>query len=179
MRRDFRRSCLLVLSLAMTLAAGTSTLGTSAADDLTLNQKVPNKAEKDTVGAATTKIVRDTAAFKALIKNDSADIVFKDEEPTGKPDHYMTTRLRDKTDALAGKVKAEWPGKKLRVTEAWDEQDEHSANSTHYEARAVDITVSDMDATKLGRLGRLAVDAGFDWVFYENATHVHASVKKD
>ena len=145
--------------------------------DLSQGEKVPNKSENDVVGAATTKIKRNTTNFNSLKKNTNPDIVFKDEEQ-GQADHFMTERLKEKVDALAKKVKEEWPGKKLRITEAWDEQDEHSANSTHYEARAVDITVSDQDNTKLGRLGQLAVDAGFDWVFFENAFHIHASVKK-
>ena len=45
-------------------------------------------------------------------------------------------------------------------------------------AKAVDITVSDQDANKLGRLGRLAVNAGFEWGYNENSAHVHASMKK-
>jgi Hedgehog amino-terminal signalling domain len=150
-----------------------------AADDLLERQKVPNKAEKDVVGESMVTIVRGSVAFMALVRNDNPDIVFKDEESFGQPDHYMTKRLRDKVDVLADKVKTEWPGRKLRVIEAWDEQDEHTAHSTHYEGRAVDISVSDRDGAKLGRLGRLAVEAGFDWVYFENLAHVHASVKRD
>lgn len=168
----FALSMAATMSLAVCSAAGARVAG----DDLRLGDKVPNKGEKDVGGAATKKIKRGTPEFVALQKNNNPDIVFKDEEK-GEADHYMTDRLKEKADELAKKVKAEWPGKKLRITEAWDEQDEHSANSTHYEARAADITVSDQDPKKLGRLGRLAVEAGFDWVFYEDASHIHASVK--
>lgn len=147
------------------------------ADDLKLGEKVPNKAEAAVVGAATTKIKRGTPEFAALVENTNSDIVFKDEEGTG-ADRMMTTKLQAKLDALAGLVKSEWSGVKLRVTEAWDEDNEHSTNSVHYEARGVDLTTSDIDGSKLGRLGRLAVNAGFEWVFYENAQHVHASMSK-
>jgi hypothetical protein len=146
-------------------------------DDLVLGQKVPNQAERDVVGAADSKIKRGTPEFVALVKNQNANIVFKDEEGTG-ADRMMTSRLNDKVNALAAQVKAEWPTLKLRVTEAWDEDDEHGPNSVHYEARAVDITTSDQDGAKLGRLGRLAVRSGFEWVFYENESHVHASMSK-
>lgn len=145
---------------------------------LTLGQKVPNKNETDTVGAITAKIVRGTPEFNTLVTNTNANIVFKDEEGTG-ADKMMSKRMKEKLDKLAELVKNEWPALKLRVTECWDENNEHSPTSTHYEGRGADLTVSDVDKNKLGRLGQLAVDAGFDWVFYEDESHIHVSVKKD
>lgn len=111
-----------------------------------------------------------------LVRCDHPLIVFKDEEGTG-ADRMMTERLRGSLIKLADLVCAEWGGVKLRVTDAWDEQNEHSPNSTHYEGRAADLTTSDRDSGKLGRLADLAVTAGFDWTFYENSAHVHVSVR--
>lgn len=121
--------------------------------------------------------MRGTPEFARLVEVTDASVVFKDEEGTG-ADRTMTPRLRDKLLALAALTATEWPGKKVRVTEAWDEDGEHAGASLHYEGRAADISVSDKDGAKLGRLAQLAVNAGFDWVFFEDSRHVHVSVKK-
>lgn len=128
-------------------------------------------------GAITKKIKRTDPEFGNLVSNTNNLIVFKDEEGTG-ADRMMTQRLSDRLDVLATEVNAEWPGVKLRVTEAWDEDGEHAGNSLHYEGRGADLTTYPIDGSKLGRLGRLAVDAGCDWVWYEDANHIHVSVKK-
>ncbi|WP_029077494.1 hypothetical protein [Bradyrhizobium sp. th.b2] len=146
-------------------------------DDLTQGQKVPNASETATCGAIAKKIKRTDPEFATLVSNQNASIVFKDEEGTG-ADRMMSTRLQAKLDALASLVSAEWAGVKLRVTEAWDENDEHLPTALHYEGRAADITTQPPDGAKLGRLARLAVNAGCDWVFYEDTSHVHVSVKK-
>jgi len=151
--------------------------GMSAEAALKRGEKIPNQSEADTVGAATHQIKRGTEEFKALIRNGNADIVFKNEENTD-ADRMMTPRLNEKVNALAALVKSEWPELSLRITEAWDENNEHSGNSTHYEARGADMTASDKEGSKLGRLARLAVNAGFDWVFFEDSKHIHASVSK-
>ena len=146
--------------------------------DLLLGQRVPDAAEAMAVGALEAPVTRRAAAFARLVRYDGVGVVFKDEEGTS-ADRMMTPRLRERVVRLATLVSKEWPDLTLRITEAWDEAREHGDTSIHYEVRAADITTSDVDAKKLGRLARLSVDAGFGWVYYESASHVHVSVARE
>jgi hypothetical protein len=144
---------------------------------LTLGQWVPRLSERDAIGPVQTAVGRRTPAFRSLTQSQDPLILFKDEESTG-ADRVMTPRLSQRLSRLNRLVQAEWDGVRVRVTEAWDEDREHGPQSAHYAGRAVDLTTSDLDGDKLGRLAFLAVQAGFDWVYFEDRTHVHASVRK-
>jgi hypothetical protein len=80
------------------------------------------------------------------------------------------------------KVRQYWHGEvKVKVIRAYDDGEgkkrKNDPKSLHYEGRAVDITTSDSDRKKYAMLGRLAIDAGFDWVRYPSRAYIHASVK--
>lgn len=146
-------------------------------DDLKLGDRVPDKTEAAVVKEATAPIKRGSPEFDALTVNANADVGFDSDDA-----HRMTAKVSDKVNALASLVKVEWTGYKLHVNAAWSDDPVHKPKSTHLEGRAVDIVVEDStgkkDKTKLGRLGRLAVKAGFEWVWFEDANHVHASMSK-
>lgn len=148
----------------------------AARDVFRVGDYAPGRPEIEVVGGVDKPIRRRSKDYARLVECDHDAIVFKDEEKNG-ADRRMTRRTHERLHALARLVDREWPGKKPRVTEAWDEDIEHGDKSVHYEGRALDLTVSDVDSSKLGRLSALARDAGFDWVYFEDATHVHVSTR--
>ncbi len=135
----------------------------------------PVISEKNASGVLGERISRNSEGFKRLVRGDPTELVFKDEEGTG-ADLVMSPRLRDRLMRLSELVETEWPGTRVRITEAWDEQNEHGLGSLHYAGRAADITTSELGSSRLSRLAGLAIAAGFDWVYYEGS-HVHVSVK--
>lgn len=166
---------------ALLLAAGCDSGHVPAlsrhSSELWLGQAVPSEREEEAIGTVSVRVSRGRRNYRELIRNDNPDLVFKDEERTG-ADRMMTARLAQRLNRLSLLVGREWLGVRLRVTDAWDEQHEHRRGSAHYEGRAADLTTSDLDPRKLGRLGYLAVEAGFDWVYYENRRHIHVSVRR-
>ena len=172
---------LLVLLLASLLVLTITAL--KKCRQFKIGDKVPNLRETDkkASGPSGGVIKWNTPRFhNELVFNDNPCIVFKDEDNNPhKPNHYMTPRCKEKADKLAELVMKQWKGIKLRITAAWAEESGHTNNSLHYSGRALDITTSDRDLKKYGKLASLAVKGGFDWVFYEDKLHVHVSCKDE
>jgi hypothetical protein len=122
--------------------------------------------------------VVNTGAFRADQRNHQDEDFLMDPNAAAALTALVALVEREWRDPFTGEAAV-----RVRVTEAYDSLIEHSSTSTHYQGRALDLTTSPVPAADgptrrhwYGRLSRLAVCAGFDWVFFENAAHVHASV---
>lgn len=176
-------------------------------EGMRVHEKWPGAAEAEVVGLVPEeeRIPREVA-FGLLTDfrlADAFDLVeFKNEEVNDlgatrrdernhvDEDFLMDPNAAAAVSALAALVRDEWvdpfsgvSAQRLRITESYDALIEHSVQSTHYQGRGIDLTVTPIPVASpeergewYGRLSRLSVCAGFDYVLFENLYHVHASV---
>lgn len=148
--------------------------------------------EAQAIGPFDTQIARDkqtapSEGFRRLRVSQNGLIEYADDE-TGtdvpKADHVMSYHLKNRVDTLAALVLAKWPDRKLKVLEAWDESNGHGSRSPHYEGRAVELTLvttgttDPPDDASLSLLAWLATQADFDFVRFDTAGFVYASVRE-
>ena len=104
---------------------------TSGSQELTLNQRFPDKEETDVCGTIRDVIQRDSGRFRRiLIRNTNNQAEYVDDDA-----RRMTSRTKSKLDVLASLVNNVWKGLvKVRVIRAWTDQVEASdPTSLHYE----------------------------------------------
>lgn len=178
------------------------------APELAIHEHWPGPAESQVVGLVPEedRIPREVA-FGLLTDfrlSQVYDLVeFKNEEVTDLPatrrderahvdeDYLMDPNAAAAVEVLAGLVRDEWvdpvsgrSAQRLRITESYDALIEHSVQSTHYQGRGIDLTLTPVPVASpqgrrawYGRLAQLSICAGFDYVLFENEFHVHASVR--
>ncbi|XP_010209644.1 PREDICTED: sonic hedgehog protein, partial [Tinamus guttatus] len=149
---------------------------------LAYKQFIPNVAEK-TLGASGRyegKITRNSERFKELTPNYNPDIIFKDEENTGadrlmtqvEPRRYLYLCLLTSLSNPKGRIC-------LSIFERppFPSPPPPPAPQTRL-VPPLNVNPISPD-NKYGILARLAVEAGFDWVYYESKAHIHCSVKAE
>ncbi|XP_067023578.1 protocadherin Fat 4-like isoform X2 [Acropora muricata] len=143
---------------------------------LSLGQRYPDAAEIATCGNIRDIIRRNSARFrKILVRNTNNEIDFANDDC-----RRMTARAKSKIDVLASRVRGRWSNVRLRVILGWTDQTPVDTQKLlHYEGRALRLQTSDRDSSKLRTLAGLAVEAGFDWVYYASSSYIHASVIRD
>lgn len=128
-------------------------------------------------------------SFKNEEQRDLPGRISADERDHQDEDFLMDPQVAESLRILGDLSGQEWrtyftdePAYDLRITEAFDSLGEHRDVSTHYQGRALDLTLTPVPRGNLatrrafyGRLTRLAVCAGFGYSLFENRFHVHVS----
>lgn len=166
-------------------------ISTAIPIDIAIGQMLPNVSESKAAGLSKLS-KREAKSVKTrpvvLVNFNKAYgnniVIFKNEESSvfARDDEYMTASTASKLNVLAEKVKKSLPNSTIRVTEAFDKNGEHANYSTHYDGRALDLTLVNQEGAlnnkNLSALAILAREAGFDWVFYEDSFHIHVSSQR-
>lgn len=117
-------------------------------------------------------------------------LIVKDEEaPQFKgSDYYMSARTRTCVKELASQVFRATNGKVIiRITEAYSDRKDgdkpHERGSLHYQGQAVDVTAVAVRSralvpSELGRIGYFAWRSGCDFVWFEDASHLHVGIQE-
>ena len=105
----------------------------SGPNELSVNERFPNKDETEVCGTIRDVIQRDSGRFRRiLIRNTNDDVDYINDDA-----RRMTSRAKSKLDVLASLVKQEWRQAgsiRVRVTKAWTDQFVASdPTSLHYE----------------------------------------------
>jgi len=169
-----------------------------SSDDYKIGMKFPNNSEKNASGELDIKIYPQSYEFYSSLEYyENKDALFKGDaipklndhnknayifsSPKTNPAHYYHPSIIEKLNTLVQLLKERDEYLKLRITSGLGLAEKHSPNSLHYQGRAVDLTLYDMYSHRrayesYSLLCELAILAGFDWVYYEDKYHIHASV---
>ncbi|XP_031566613.1 desert hedgehog protein A-like [Actinia tenebrosa] len=146
-------------------------------------QRLPDAEESSAAASGSSEgpVRRGSPKYKALKVEINTDVIFKEDGETN-DNKRMTPRCAEKLKNLIRGVIRQWDGRvKVRVIKAYyagkEKRKRRHPLTLHYEGRAIDIQTSDLDQKKYPILGRLAVNAGFDWVSYSSKNYIHASVR--
>jgi len=145
--------------------------------------------ETAAAGPMLCRIQRDSCAYRRLIGNMDAEILFYRHKPPpfDAEDTLMHPAMLLPLTRLKEKVQAEWGGAvKLFVTAAYDSLLEHDLAqsdasrkySLHFEGRSIDLVTYPVEPARYARLCALAHCAGFDFVHNES-DHCHASIRAE
>lgn len=144
--------------------------------------------EEAAVDSIKGRISRGTNSFTQLVNiqsvwaNRGGVFPLLDGDPYKGDDYLVQSNAVEPIIQLADMIQSAKSAERLStsffsINDAFDEQIDHSNNSTHYEGRAIDV---DGDANAIGKMAGLALLSGFDWVWNEpddSNSHLHASVR--
>jgi hypothetical protein len=154
-------------------------------DALAFGQRVPDVSEEEASGAIFDFVRPGCPSYADLVTlQASATLAFASSTATSTPNR-MSSRLARALQTLASTVRTSFGGEaRLLVLRAYETPPAVASTATlHHEGRAADLDVANVPASfqgdALARLGSLAVQAGFDYVAYDQEGHISVSVIRD
>jgi hypothetical protein len=147
-------------------------------DTLSLGDTNPASDEETAVGPVRNFVTPDCSRFNDLVVNDNEDITFLDDSEYAR---YMTQRLSEKLNLLEDLVSVAFAGNfSLVVRDGYQAPSVDSDPTTFNEGRSARVTLTPTPSeSDIAQLSRLAINARFDWVFFEDSQFLRVSVLPD